>query len=120
MIVARQVLNEKGTVLVSENTELTGKLIVRLENMNIGKVAVRGCPVDLAGFVPRPLKEKLRHFETAFSRMDPNDELMRKFRVLVKAHFINKDREQRDLNSDGSAAAASPGAAPAAEGGAAS
>src|SRR5512138_3083191 len=98
MIVAKAVVNEKGIVLVSENTELTDKLISRLENMDVAKVAVKGCPVKLPNYAPKKLKDRLADLETGFSRIEKTDDLMRKFKVLVKAHFIKREKEMNEAD----------------------
>ncbi|MFP4380275.1 MAG: hypothetical protein ACLFUS_07215 [Candidatus Sumerlaeia bacterium] len=98
MIVAREVTNNNGIVLVNLGTELDDKLIFRLENMNIKKVMVKGCPVQLADYMPKTLDQKLEHMEIGFSRCK-DDPLMQKFRVLVKNHLIQRDHE---LNGEAS------------------
>jgi len=115
MVVARQIVNEKGAVLVSQDTELTERLISRLEDMNVGKVAVKGCPVDKPGYAPKRLKDRLADVETGFSRTDPGDELMKKFKVVLKAHFIKRDEQMRAMDDQGSqpAAAGPPASRPA-------
>jgi hypothetical protein len=90
MVVAKPVTNDKGIVLVSEGTELSDRLITRLENMSVGKVMVRGYPVRLAGFTPKSLQDKLADMEKGFSPV-AESETMKRFKVLVKAHFIRKE-----------------------------
>ena len=102
MIVGREVLNDKGIVLVSVGAELSDKLILRLENMHISKVFVKGCPVQLADYAPKSIKQKMTDLEIGFSRMG-DDPLMAKFRVIVKAHMIKLHEEA--LRADGDLAA---------------
>ena len=94
MVVARDVVNDKAMVLVAEDTELTGKLIFRLENMKIRNVLVQGCPVQLADYLPKTLGEKLADMKIGFSHAG-DDLTMKKFRVLLKAHFIKSDNEMK-------------------------
>ncbi len=94
MIVARQVLNDKGIVLVNEDAELSDQLIMRLENMKIRQVCVKGYPVQLADYMPRTIEEQLADMETAFEPV-ADDPTMQKLRVLVKAHFIRKNEEMK-------------------------
>lgn len=100
MVVAKPVVNEKGAVLVSENSELNDKIILRLENMGIARVAVKGFPVRLPGYAPKSLQEIIQSMELGFSRIDPANDLMRKFRVLLKAYFIQRDREMQGWDSE--------------------
>lgn len=112
MVVAKPVVNEKGAVLVSENSELTDKLILRLENMGIVRVAVKGFPVRLPGYAPKSLREIIQAMEQAFSRIDPSDDLMKKFRVLLKAYFIQKDREMQGWDPANAQASPQPPESP--------
>ena len=112
MVVAKPVVNEKRAVLVSENSELTDKLILRLENMGIVRVAVKGFPVRLPGYAPKSLREIIQAMEQAFSRIDPSDDLMKKFRVLLKAYFIQKDREMQGWDPANAQAAPQPPESP--------
>ena len=89
-------MNEKGIALVSENTELSEKLIMRLENLGVSKVAVKGCPVKLPNYIPKSLKEKMADLEIGFSQMNGKDDLMKKYKVLLRAHFIKRENEFRD------------------------
>lgn len=92
MLLARNVVSDKGMVLVAENSELTAGTIERLKSQRTKKVAVQGCPVQLPDFQPKTLEQRLADLEIGFSRV-ADDPLMQKFRVLVKAHFIEKGRE---------------------------
>ncbi len=94
MILARDILNEKGIALASAGTEISDKLLFRMENMRIRHAFVKGCPVQLAQYLPRSLDEKLADMEIGFMHVGQND-LMRKFRVLLKAHFIQREKEAR-------------------------
>ena len=96
MKTARDIANDDGIVLVSKATELTEKLIFRLENMNVRKVMVQGCPVNRPDLLPKSLEEKLKDMTTGFSRVG-EDPGMKKFRVILKAHFIKRDREARGM-----------------------
>ena len=89
MVVARNVVNDKGMVLVGKNAELTAGTIERLRNQRTKKVAVQGAPVQLAEYLPKTLERRLADLEIGFSLVADNP-LMQKFRVLVKAHFIEK------------------------------
>lgn len=104
MRVARPVVSETGITLVNANAEITKQLIVRLENMHISSVLVHGAPVPLAEYMPRSLEDKLRDLDIGFSNAG-DDENMRKLRVLLKAHFINKDQRIRDEEAAMNAAA---------------
>jgi hypothetical protein len=93
MQVAKEVRNDNGIVLVSENATLDEKMISRLENMGIRKVVVSGCPVEnLADYQPKSLSQKLADMETSFSYVKKNA-LMQQFRVLLKDHFIRRNQE---------------------------
>jgi hypothetical protein len=93
MQVAKEVRNDNGIVLVSENATLDEKMISRLENMGIRKVVVSGCPVEnLADYQPKSLSQKLADMETSFSYVKKNT-LMQQFRVLLKDHFIRRNQE---------------------------
>jgi hypothetical protein len=96
MVVAKEVVNDKGIVLVSEGTALTEKLIFRLENMGIKKVMVKGCPVMRPDLMPKSLEAKLADMEVGFARVK-DDPTMKRFRVILKAHFIKQDREARGV-----------------------
>jgi hypothetical protein len=92
MQLAKEVRNDSGIVLVSENATLDEKMISRLENMGIRKVVVSGCPVpNLADYQPKSLSRKLADMETGFSLVK-DDPLMQRFRVVVKDHFIRRKR----------------------------
>ena len=93
MQVAKEVRNDNGVVLVSENATLDEKMISRLENMGIRKVVVSGCPVEnLADYQPKSLSQKLADMETGFSYVKKNA-LMQRFHVLLKNHFIRRNQE---------------------------
>ena len=93
MQVAKEVRNDNGIVLVSQNATLDEKMISRLENMGIRKVVVSGCPVEnLADYQPKSLPEKLADMDTGFSYVKKNA-LMQRFRVLLKDHFIRRNQE---------------------------
>ena len=94
MVVAKQVLNDKGMVLVSEGTELDDRTITRLENMGVTQVMVRGYPVKLAGYTPKGLTEKLADLDRGFSRAGAS-KTMARLKVLVKAHFIRREEAIR-------------------------
>jgi hypothetical protein len=93
MVVAREVVNPNGIVLINADTELDERFIARLESMGVQKVMVKGCPVQLADYMPKTLEHKLEDMERAFSRFQ-EDSLMQKLRVLVKAHFIQREVER--------------------------
>ena len=99
MVLGRAVLNENGIPLISENTGLTDKLIARLENMKIAIVMVKGCPVKLEQYVPKSLSARLADLEIGFSLIE-DDPLMKRFKVLVKAHFIKREQDMRQYNQD--------------------
>jgi len=94
MVVAKQVLNDKGMVLVSEGTELDDRTITRLENMGVTQVMVRGYPVKLAGYTPKGLAEKLADLDRGFSRAG-DSKTMARLKVLVKSHFIRREEAMR-------------------------
>ncbi len=95
MIVAREVLNDKGITLVNSETELDEKLIFRMENMHISLVLVQGTPVDLEEFQPVTLQKRIDDNDRAFS-IHKDNPTMKQLRVLVKSHFLEKDKRERE------------------------
>ncbi len=92
MVVARPVANDNGIILVNSGAELTSRMIERLQNIGIRKILVRGSPVDMSYVEGKTLAEKISDMEYGL-KFSPDNDTMRKFRVLLKAHIIKRDNE---------------------------
>ncbi len=65
MRLAKSVLNESGMVLLSEETELTDAIILKLKNMNVDGVYVKGMSKpDI------PMEEMLRELDKRFEKTE--------------------------------------------------
>ncbi len=74
MILSRDVLTAEGTVLCGKGTELSEKLISRLQKMEITHIAVEGRPVVVEG--EKTLQEELLEIEKRFSKIKDTPPLM--------------------------------------------
>ncbi len=94
MVLEKPVMRDNGMVLVGEGTEITPKLVQRLENMGISKIVVKGEPVDMEGMAGgtsfSKRAERLDHLFRQFSE----DEWMQQVKEFVRSYFQQKAAEE--------------------------
>jgi hypothetical protein len=81
MRLTRQVLNENGMVLLSEDTELTEATIQKLKNMNIDGVYVKGLSKPA-----RPKEEVLVELYKRFEKVE-HEPYMDMLKKVLKEHI---------------------------------
>ncbi|MCX5807198.1 MAG: hypothetical protein NT010_14250 [Proteobacteria bacterium] len=81
MMITRQVLNESGMVLLSENTELTEATIEKLKKMNVEGVYVKGLSKP-----ERPKEEVLLELYKRFEKVE-HEPYMDVLKKVLKEHI---------------------------------
>ncbi len=97
MVLARKVENDKGMVLCKEGTELTAKILFRLENGKISHLTVQGHPVRVEG--EGSLPEKIRELEHRFRKVE-SDPLMREIREIFREQLVHRFGEEEDPSAN--------------------
>lgn len=95
MIIAKAVATDSGLTLIGAGKELTGELIVALEQKGIKKIVVEGHPVA-TGALPKPPIELEQELIARFANV-AGDPVMLKIRDLfiARVHTNAEDQEGR-------------------------
>lgn len=87
MVLAKPVENETGQTLVAEKTELTEKLLERLDRFGINRISVEGHPVPMPD-VPPPDPKKIQLEVTRMFTHVVDDPTMKQLKEIVLRHRL--------------------------------
>ncbi len=92
MVLAKPVARDNGVVLMGEGTELDERLIEKLVDLDIQKIAVKGKPLGTLGD-DKPLEQLLSELDERFST-NADDRMCMQIKDCIKQDCIRRKEDE--------------------------